>query len=144
MPSFCEVPNACMNCSFQTNANRTTTKIKANTKYKPGLTTLVNGIQCPLRDKILLCPAVSSKTSTGNINDGGLEALHNSSGPPKAPRPPKCPLSLLQGKPSTSFISIHKIHPYSSAVLLQSVKRGGSLAVTRDLDLTSRSRTYQR
>ena len=40
---------------------------------QPGPATLVNGIQCPLRDKILLCPTVSSKTSTGNIKDGGLE-----------------------------------------------------------------------
>ena len=40
---------------------------------QPGRATLVNGIQCPLRDKILLCPSVSSKTSTGKIKDGGLE-----------------------------------------------------------------------
>ena len=54
---------------------------------------LVNGIQCPLRDKILLRPPVSSKTSTGNIKDGGLDALHYSSGSPKAPRPLKSPLT---------------------------------------------------
>ena len=40
---------------------------------QPGPVTLVNGIQCPLRDKILLHLMVSSKTSTGNIKDGGLE-----------------------------------------------------------------------
>jgi len=40
---------------------------------QPGSATLVNGILCPLRDKILLCPSVSSKTSTGNIKDGGRE-----------------------------------------------------------------------
>ena len=40
---------------------------------KPGPATLVNGIQCPLRDKILLRPMVSSKTSTGNIKNGGFE-----------------------------------------------------------------------
>ena len=40
---------------------------------QPCPVTLVNGIQCPLRDKILLRPPVSSKTSTGNIKDGGLE-----------------------------------------------------------------------
>ena len=38
-----------------------------------GPATLVNGIQCPLRDKILLCPPVISKTSSGNIEDGDLE-----------------------------------------------------------------------
>ena len=40
---------------------------------QPGPATLVNGIQCPLGDKIILFPTVSSKTSTGNIKDGGLE-----------------------------------------------------------------------
>ena len=40
---------------------------------QPGPATLVNGIQCPLRDKIILRLMVSSKTSTGNINDNGLE-----------------------------------------------------------------------
>ena len=40
---------------------------------QPGPVTLVNGMQCPLRDKIILRPSVSSKTSTGNIKDGGLE-----------------------------------------------------------------------
>ena len=40
---------------------------------KPGPVTLGNVIQCPLRDKILLRPPVNSKTSTGNIKDGGLE-----------------------------------------------------------------------
>ena len=40
---------------------------------QPGPATLVNSIQCPLRDKILLLPTVSSKTSTGNMKDGGLE-----------------------------------------------------------------------
>ena len=40
---------------------------------KPGLATVVNGLQCALRDKILLCPVVSSKTSTGNIKDGSLD-----------------------------------------------------------------------
>ena len=40
---------------------------------QPGPATLGNGIQCPFRDKIILHPSVSSKTSTGNIKDGGLE-----------------------------------------------------------------------
>ena len=40
---------------------------------QPGPAALVNGIQCPLRDQILLCHMVSSKTSTGNIKDSGLE-----------------------------------------------------------------------
>ena len=40
---------------------------------KPGPATLVNGIQCPLREQILLRPLLSSKTSTGNIKDSGLE-----------------------------------------------------------------------
>ena len=40
---------------------------------KPCPVTLVNGIQCLLRDKILLRPSVSSKTSTSNIRDDGLE-----------------------------------------------------------------------
>ena len=40
---------------------------------KPGLATLVNDIQCPLGDKILLHRTVSSRTSTGNVKDGGLE-----------------------------------------------------------------------
>ena len=40
---------------------------------RPGPVTLVSGIQCPLRDNILLRSPVSSKTSTGNINDSGLE-----------------------------------------------------------------------
>ena len=35
--------------------------------------TLVNGIQCPLRDKFLLVLTMDSQTSTGNIKDGGLE-----------------------------------------------------------------------
>ena len=39
----------------------------------PGPTTLVNGIQCPLRDKVLIHPLLSSKTFAGNINDGSLE-----------------------------------------------------------------------
>ena len=43
--------------------------------HKPGLATLVNGIQCPLREKIILCPTVSSKKSSGNIKDGGLEGI---------------------------------------------------------------------
>ena len=34
---------------------------------------LVNGIQCPLREKIILRPTVRSRTSTCNIEDGGLE-----------------------------------------------------------------------
>ena len=38
---------------------------------KPGPATLVNGIKYALRDKILIHPPVSSKTSTGNIKDGG-------------------------------------------------------------------------
>ena len=37
---------------------------------QPGPATPVNGIQCPLRDKILLRPVVNYKTSTGNIKDG--------------------------------------------------------------------------
>ena len=40
---------------------------------KTGPATLVNGIRCPLRDKILLRPTVTSKTSTGNIKDGGVK-----------------------------------------------------------------------
>uniref|UniRef100_A0A8C4R0D6 tRNA (adenine(58)-N(1))-methyltransferase n=1 Tax=Eptatretus burgeri TaxID=7764 RepID=A0A8C4R0D6_EPTBU len=40
---------------------------------QPGPATLVDGIQCPLRDNILLHPSVSSKTSTSNIKDSGLE-----------------------------------------------------------------------
>ena len=40
--------------------------------FLPSPVNLVNGIQCPLRDKILLRPTVSSKTSTSNIKDGGL------------------------------------------------------------------------
>ena len=46
---------------------------QVSSAIKPGPVTLVNGIQCPLRDKIRFCPMVSCKTSTGNINDGGLE-----------------------------------------------------------------------
>ena len=42
---------------------------------KTGPATLVNGIRCPLRDKILLRPTVSYKTSTGNIKDGGVEGI---------------------------------------------------------------------
>ena len=38
-----------------------------------GPATLVNGIQCPLKDKIILRLSVSCKTCTGNIKDGGLE-----------------------------------------------------------------------
>ena len=44
-----------------------------NSVIKPGPATLVNGIQCPLRDKIILRHMVNSKTPTGNIKDGGLE-----------------------------------------------------------------------
>ena len=40
---------------------------------QPGPATLGNGIQCPLRDKIILRLPVSNKAFTGNIKDGGLE-----------------------------------------------------------------------
>ena len=43
---------------------------------KPCPVALFNVIQCPLRDKILLHPTVSSKISTikvGNIKESGLE-----------------------------------------------------------------------
>ena len=40
---------------------------------KPGPASLVDGIQCPLGDKVPLLLAVGSKTSTGNIKDGRLK-----------------------------------------------------------------------
>ena len=55
----------------------------------PGSTTLVNGIQCPLRNKILLCPTVSSKTSTGNIEDGGLKGTLQLFGIPQSTQTPQ-------------------------------------------------------
>ena len=48
---------------------------------EPDSAMLANGIQRPLRDKILLHPTTSSKPSTGNIKDGGLE------GTPRPTRP---------------------------------------------------------
>ena len=41
---------------------------------KPGPATLVNSIQCPLREKVILHPMVSSKTSTGSIRDGSFDS----------------------------------------------------------------------
>ena len=40
---------------------------------KPGHTTLVNVMQCPFGDKVLLHLMVGSKTSTGKIKDGNIE-----------------------------------------------------------------------
>ena len=68
---------------------------------KPGPATLVNGIQCPLRDKILLRPTVSSKNPPATSRTVVLKALHNSSGPPKAARPPKSQLSLFANSSAT-------------------------------------------
>ena len=44
-----------------------------NFAIQPGPVTLGNGIQRPLKDKILLRLPVSFKTSTNNIKDDGLE-----------------------------------------------------------------------
>ena len=49
------------------------TILRLSSTIKPGPVTPVNGIQCPFRNKILLRPTVSSKTSTGNAKDGGLQ-----------------------------------------------------------------------
>ena len=56
---------------------------------QPGPTTLVNGIQCPLRDKILIRPTVSFKTSTGHINNGGLEGTPQLFGIPQSIQTPQ-------------------------------------------------------
>ena len=61
----------------------------------PGPATLVDSIQCPLRDKILLHAMVSSKTSTGNIKDGGLEGTPQLFRIPQSTQTPKTPLSLF-------------------------------------------------
>ena len=58
---------------------------------QPGPSTLVNGIQCPLRDKNFLHPSVSSKTSTGNIKDGGLEGTPQLFRIPHSIQTPKIP-----------------------------------------------------
>ena len=68
---------------------------------KPGPVTLVNGIQCSLRDKILLHLTVSSKTSTSNIKDGGLEVTPQFFRISKARRPPKSPLILFANSSAT-------------------------------------------
>ena len=69
-----------------------------------GPATLVNGIQCPLRDKILLRPPVSSETSTGNIKDGGLEGT---------PQLFRIPQSI-----QTPQISTHPVHKLLSYPLI--------------------------
>ena len=68
---------------------------------QPGPATLVNGIQCPLRDKILLRYAVSSKTSTSNVNDGGLEGIPQLVRIPQSTQTPKSPLSLFTNSSTT-------------------------------------------
>ena len=69
---------------------------------QPGPATLVNSIQCPLRDKILLRPTVSSKTSTGYIKDGGLEGTSQLFRIPKSTQTPQIstqPVRKLLGYP---------------------------------------------
>ena len=78
---------------------------------QPGPATLINGIQCPLRDKILLCPTVSSKTSTGNTKDGGLE------GPPQLFR-----ISQSTQTPQISTQLVCK--PLSCPLILELAKAG--------------------
>ena len=68
---------------------------------QPGPATLVNDIQCTLRDKILLSPPVSSKTALAKSTTVVLKAIHNSSGSPKAPRRPKSSLSLFANSSTT-------------------------------------------
>jgi len=58
---------------------------------QPGPATLVNGIQCPLRDKILLHPRVSPRHPLATSRTVVLNALHNFSVFPKGPRPPQLP-----------------------------------------------------
>ena len=70
--------------------------------FEPSPATLVNGIQCPSRDKILLHHLVSSKTSTGNIKDGGLEGTPQLFRIPQSTQtPPKSPLSLFANSSAT-------------------------------------------
>ena len=69
---------------------------------KPGPATLVNAIQCHLRDKIILHPMVSSKTPTGNIKDGGLEGtpqLFRISQSTQLPQIPTWPVRKLPSYP---------------------------------------------
>ena len=68
---------------------------------QPGPATLGNGIQCPLREKILLRPSVSSKTSTGNITDGGLEGTPQLFRVPQSTHTHKSPLSLFANSSAT-------------------------------------------
>ena len=62
---------------------------------QPGPANLGNGIQCPLRDKILLCPPVSSKRCTGNIKDCDLEGTPQLFRIPESTQTPKSPISLF-------------------------------------------------
>ena len=59
---------------------------------KPCPVTLGNGIQCPLRDKILLHPMESSKSSTGNIKDGSLEGTPQLFRIPQSTQTPQIPI----------------------------------------------------
>ena len=82
---------------------------------QPGPVTLGNGIQCPLREKILLRPPVSSKTSTGNIKDGGLEGTPQLFRIPQSTQTPQIstqPVHKLLSYPLTdsSYIGL-LVHP---------------------------------
>ena len=74
---------------------------------QPGPATLVNGIQCPLR-KIILRPPVRSKTSPGNIKDGGLE------GTPQLFRIPQTPQISTQ--------LVHKLLSYPHILELADIQ----------------------
>ena len=67
-----------------------------NSAIKPGPMTLVNGIQCPLRDKILRRPTVSSKTFNVNIKNGGLEGTTQLFRIPQSTQTPQIPTQAVR------------------------------------------------
>ena len=77
----------------------------------PGPVTLVSGIQSPLRDKILIRPTVSSKTSTGNVKDGGLEGTPQLFRILQSTQAPKSPLSLFANFSATLILELDNIQP---------------------------------
>ena len=93
--------------------------------FKPGPVSLVNGVQCPLGDKVLLHPRVSSNTSTGKIKDGGLEGtpqLFRISQSTQTPQIPTQPVRKLLRNPL--ILELANIQPrlgwyYSSGFKLQ-------------------------
>ena len=78
---------------------------KLSSAISPGPVTLINGVQCPLGNKVLLRLTLGSKTSTGSIKDSGLEGtpqlfrIPQSTQIPQILTQPVCKLLSLSSHP---------------------------------------------